>query len=98
MGDSRLMELAEIRTHRPPAGGESNRRPSWISLRAPTFPRATLPTALSGESGCHERTERAMGRRWLAVVVATLVAGAYAGQVVVPAAETSPAPILGIAP
>jgi sugar lactone lactonase YvrE len=39
-----------------------------------------------------------MGRRWLAVVAAALVTGAYAAQVGVPAAETSPAPILGIAP
>src|SRR5260370_5485647 len=42
--------------------------------------------------------ERAMGRRWLAVVAAALVTGAYAAQVVVPAAEPSPAPIAGIAP
>jgi hypothetical protein len=39
-----------------------------------------------------------MGRRWLAVVAAALVSGVYAAQVVVPAAETSPAPIAGIAP
>jgi hypothetical protein len=39
-----------------------------------------------------------MGRRWLAVVAAALVTGAYAAQVVVPPAETSPAPIAGIAP
>jgi hypothetical protein len=42
--------------------------------------------------------ERAMGRRWLAVAAAALVTGAYAAQVVVSAAETSPAPIAGIAP
>ena len=42
--------------------------------------------------------ERAIGRRWLAVAAAALVTGAYAAQVVVPAAETSPAPIAGIAP
>ncbi len=39
-----------------------------------------------------------MGRRWLAVVAAALVSGVYAAQVVVPAAEPSPAPIAGIAP
>jgi hypothetical protein len=42
--------------------------------------------------------ERAIGRRWLAVAAAALVTGAYAAQVVVPAAETSPAPIAGIPP
>ena len=41
---------------------------------------------------------RAIGRFWLAVAAAALVTGAYAAQVVVPAAETSPAPIAGIAP
>src|ERR1700746_1566393 len=41
--------------------------------------------------------ERAKGRRWLAVA-ATALAAAYAAQVVAPAAETSPAPIAGIAP
>ena len=56
-------------------------------------------SAAAPDSAAHsDPPGRAMGRRWLAVVVATLVAGAYAGQVVVPAAETSPAPILGIAP
>jgi hypothetical protein len=39
-----------------------------------------------------------MGRRWLAVAATALVTGAYAAQVVVPAAETSPAPIAGTAP
>jgi hypothetical protein len=42
--------------------------------------------------------ERAAGRRWLAVAASALVMGAYAAQVVVHAAETSPAPIAGIAP
>src|ERR1700674_4400508 len=42
--------------------------------------------------------ERAVGRRWLAVAASALVMGAYAAQVVVSAAETSPAPIAGIAP
>jgi hypothetical protein len=42
--------------------------------------------------------ERTMGRRWLAVAGAALVTGASAAQVVVPAAETSPASIAGIAP
>jgi hypothetical protein len=42
--------------------------------------------------------KRAIGRRWLGVAAAALVTGAYAAQVVVPAAETSPAPIVGIAP
>jgi hypothetical protein len=41
---------------------------------------------------------RTIGRFWLAVAAAALVTGAYAAQVVVPAAETSPAPIAGIAP
>ena len=41
--------------------------------------------------------ERAMGRRWLAVA-ATALMTAYVALVVVPAAETSPAPIAGIAP
>jgi hypothetical protein len=39
-----------------------------------------------------------MRRRWLAAAAAALVTGAYAAQVVVPAAESSPAPIAGIAP
>ena len=42
--------------------------------------------------------KRAIGRRWLGVAAAALVAVAHAAQVVVPAAETSPAPIAGIAP
>ena len=42
--------------------------------------------------------KRAIGRRWLGVAAAALVAGAHAAQVVVPAAETSPASIAGIAP
>jgi hypothetical protein len=42
--------------------------------------------------------ERAMGRRWLAVAAAALLTWAYAARAVVPAAETSPAPIAGIAP
>src|SRR5438445_4519707 len=42
--------------------------------------------------------DKVMGRRWLAVVAAALVTGAYAAQVVVPAAELSPASIAGIAP
>jgi hypothetical protein len=41
---------------------------------------------------------RAVWRRWLAVAVSALVMGAYAAQVVVRAAEISPAPIAGIAP
>jgi len=41
--------------------------------------------------------ERAVGRRWLAAAATALVA-AYVAQTVVPAAETSPAPIAGIAP
>src|ERR1700719_846725 len=39
-----------------------------------------------------------MGRRWLAVAAAALVTGVCVAQVVVPAADTSPAPIAGIAP
>ena len=39
-----------------------------------------------------------MGRGWLAVAATALVTGAYAAEAVVPAAETSPAPIAGIAP
>src|SRR5215472_560049 len=42
--------------------------------------------------------ERAMGRRWLAVAATALMTPAYAAQVVVLAAETSSAPIAGIAP
>jgi sugar lactone lactonase YvrE len=42
--------------------------------------------------------ERAVGRRWLAAAASALVMGAYAAQVVVPAAENSLAPIVGIAP
>jgi hypothetical protein len=38
------------------------------------------------------------GRRWLALAAAALVTGVYAAQVVVPAADTSPVPIAGIAP
>jgi hypothetical protein len=41
--------------------------------------------------------ERAIGRRWLTAAATALVA-AYVAQTVVPAAETSPAPIAGIAP
>ena len=44
------------------------------------------------------RPERVIGRRWLAVAAVALVTGVYATQVVVPAADTSPAPIAGIAP
>jgi hypothetical protein len=39
-----------------------------------------------------------MRRRWLAVAATALVTWAYAAQLAVPAAETSPAPIAGIAP
>src|ERR1700719_4512618 len=39
-----------------------------------------------------------MGRRWLAVAAAALVTGVCVAQIVVPAADTSPAPIAGIAP
>jgi hypothetical protein len=42
--------------------------------------------------------ERARGRRWLAAAATALVTAAYAAQVVVLAAEISPAPIAGIAP
>src|SRR5438552_14410327 len=42
--------------------------------------------------------ERAMRRCWLTFAAAALVTGAYAAQVAGPAAETSPAPISGIAP
>src|SRR5438477_11737958 len=41
---------------------------------------------------------RAMRRCWLTFAAAALVTGAYAAQVVVRAAEPSPAPIAGIAP
>jgi hypothetical protein len=56
-----------------------------------------------GRAAAHARTarsdppERAIGRRWLAAAATALVA-AYVAQTVVPAAETSPAPIAGIAP
>ena len=39
-----------------------------------------------------------MARRWLAGFAAALVTGVYTAQAVVPAADTSPAPIVGIAP
>ena len=39
-----------------------------------------------------------IGRCWLTVAAAALVTGAYAAQVAVPGAETSPVPIAGIAP
>ena len=45
-----------------------------------------------------DRPERVIGQRWLAVAAAALVTGVYAAQAIVPAAETSPAPIAGIAP
>jgi hypothetical protein len=41
---------------------------------------------------------RQIRRCWLTFAAAALVTGAYAAQVAVPAAETSPAPISGIAP
>jgi hypothetical protein len=59
------------------------------TLAAPLrLPRPLSPIPLSGW----------MGRRWLAVVATALVTAAYAAQVVVLAAETSPEPIAGIAP
>ena len=47
--------------------------------------------------GAADPPERAIGRRWLTAAATALVA-AYVAQTVVPAAETSPAPIAGIAP
>jgi Fusaric acid resistance protein family len=76
--------------------------------------RIRLPPAQSQErtterpkSGCDagraawaqpDPPERAMRRCWLTFAAAALVTGAYAAQAAVPAAETSPAPISGIAP
>jgi hypothetical protein len=60
-------------------------RPSFAApLRLPRRPSSIRPIGRCG--------------RWRAVAVSALVIGAYAAQVVVPAAETSPAPIAGIAP
>ena len=53
--------------------------------------------AAPGAAAHADPPERAMGRRWLAVAATALVT-AYVALVVVPAAETSPAPIAGIAP
>jgi hypothetical protein len=53
--------------------------------------------AAPGAAAHPDPPERAMGRRWLAVATTALVT-AYVALVVVPAAETSPAPIAGIAP
>ena len=53
--------------------------------------------AAPGAAAHPDPPERAMGRRWLAVAATALVT-AYVALVVVPAAETSPAPIAGIAP
>jgi hypothetical protein len=58
-----------------------------------TFGRAAAP-ARTAQS---DPPERATGRRWQAAAATALVT-AYVAQVVVPAAETSPAPIAGIAP
>src|SRR5712671_5705582 len=53
--------------------------------------------AAPGAAAHPDPPERAMGRRWLAVA-ATALTTAYVALVVVPATETSPAPIAGIAP
>jgi hypothetical protein len=53
--------------------------------------------AAPGAAAHPDPPERGMGRRWLAVA-ATALMTAYVVLVVVPAAETSPAPIAGIAP
>jgi hypothetical protein len=53
--------------------------------------------AAPGAAAHPDPPERAVGRRWLAVAATALVT-AYVALVVVPAAETSPAPIAGIAP
>jgi len=62
-------------------------------VNAADFGSVTAPAATAQP----DLPERAMGRRWLAVAATALVT-AYVAQVVVPAAETSPAPIAGIAP
>jgi hypothetical protein len=61
-------------------------------VNAANFSCAAAPAATAQP----DPPKRAMRRRWLAVA-ATAPVTAYA-QVVVPAAETSPAPIVGIAP
>jgi hypothetical protein len=53
---------------------------------------------LRRQRGSARSARAGYGRRWLAVAAAALVTGVYAAQVVVPAADTSPAPIAGIAP
>jgi hypothetical protein len=55
------------------------------------------PRRCACQDGSVRSAERAIGWRWLAAAATTLVA-AYVAQTVVPAAETSPAPIVGIAP
>jgi hypothetical protein len=71
---------------------------AWIvdlfSGEAADFGCAAAPAAAAQP----DPLERAVGRRWLAAAASALVMGAYAAQVVVPAAETSLAPIAGIAP
>ena len=64
------------------------------SVNAADFGCAAAPAATAQP----DPPERAMARRWLAVAATALVTSAYAAQGVVPAAETSPAPIAGIAP
>ena len=58
-----------------------------------TFGRAAAPARTARS----DPPERAMGRRWLAAAATALVT-AYVAQAVVPAAETSRVPIVGIAP
>ena len=63
-------------------------------VNAADFGCAAVPAAMAQPAP----PERAMGRRRLAVAATALMTAAYAAQVVVLAAETSPAPIAGIAP
>jgi len=78
----------EVRIHLPPAQSQE---------------RTTERPKSGGDAGRAawaqpDPPERAMRRCWLTFAAAALVTGAYAAQVAVPAAETSPAPISGIAP
>jgi hypothetical protein len=63
-------------------------------VNAADFGSAAAPAAAAQP----DPLERAVVRRWLAAAASALVMGAYAAQVVVLAAETSRAPIAGIAP
>src|SRR5580704_16412034 len=61
-------------------------------------PRQLHRSAAACRVGSARSARAGMRRCWLTFAAAALVTGAYAAQVAVPAAETSPAPISGIAP